>query len=515
MRKVATAQSHAKDALSEATRLIVELAPKANLILERSEGDEREIKIQLDALLKGSSRVGSFLETYFSSFDDVDTATTLKRKSSALALLRESLLKGGLDTTAEKISALAEEAFQEAAISESQSHVFNEERLPEMIRQYLPSNIVIDLDPYGQVEGVSDLYGNENKDLSYKIQRMKFIVENYNEFVSNVRADIRSTDAKMSMLGTITALIMETGIRPSAGGSSAVKSDGKILVDDAGEKVYMETFGALSLRFDHVPAVGILEFPGKAGTMNTAVFDDELLSEALEALVMKAQMKSSGLDVPGFLFTLKDGTRVSDKMLKTYFAKRLKGVDPTDFRKLRATRAVFESLRSQQEDLLKRIKLFVLSATDDLKERASKEIAKVINNAYLEAQKALSHEDVSTTVGAYINPTVVLSYITRGGLADTFEEAILTQPARLTFDPELFISQAKEISYDPEAFRHLRTARLLRASVGLVGRRNASLLEVIENLESDLGERTSSLLDTITSLETALDKKASSKRSYR
>lgn len=507
MKKAANSRTHAQDAVREMARIFKRLEKPAAAIvssrpLEYDERDRLIVNEQRDRLLRGLLATipdtKYFLDTYFTPADGEDTKKSNARKRSVLRLLIQSLAYGSIDGVVEPMFDLAKAAFEAEAVAEAQTHIFNDDRLPDIMRSYLPPNIMVDLDPYGKIAEISDLYANENKDLKQKIERMKFIVSHYNDFVQTVKKDMKSSDQKTALLAVVTGIIMETGIRTGAGGSSAMKdSSGGLILDEHNEKIYMETFGALSLRLDHVlthDEVVHLGFPGKAGTFNQAEITDSLLVEAMYALTESATISSRGLETPPFLFVLKDGSRISEKMLSAYFKKNLKGIVPTDFRKLRSSKALFDALRAKQRGLLEKIRGFVDDASDDLKKRASEEIAATINQAFLEAQSALSHEDVSTTVGAYINPTVILNYLERGGAGESFEEAVLTQPKRLTFDPELFIQQA----------RNMRLARQLRIAVGLFGRRNATLLDVVDDLQTELGERTSSLLDVVEDLESEL-----------
>ena len=404
----------------------------------------------------------------------------LKLERGVLDLMVKGIL--GLSTresVLESVKSKAMDAYRMNVIGEGQSHIRG--RLPEGVMKYLPSNIMIELDPYGKIKEVADILGNEERDLRHKMDTMRRIVKCYNEFVTRVKVDMISSDKKTQMLAAITALIIETGIRPAADlGKSPLKDkEGKFILDEEGGKIMVETFGAASLRLDHL-SVGFLEFQGKAGTWNKASFGDgdfTLLVATMEEIAAEAEMRGKGLSVPPFLFVLPDGERVSKSMLEHYFNTRLGGVSPTDFRKLKGTRVVFESLRARQKKLLEKIKSFYYFSVDDLKKRVAEEVIETIEAALKDAQVALNHEDVATTIGAYVNPMVVLNYIEKGGVQETLEEAVLTQPSELIFNIDAFISKAS----------NHKTAKLLNPPRNTPRNiKRAHLLEIIQNLEEEL-----------------------------
>lgn len=441
-------------------------------------GDEKEIKARLNELVDYITREIKDFRGTIGLLELLEGSSSMeKAESKALKLLAKATL-GILNgrEAAESMADLAMETFKEGAISESRGHI--QDRLPDEIWKYLPSNISVELDPYGRIAKIADILGNEEKDLSFKMRRMGEIIECYNIFVNRVKTDMQSSDEKTRLLATITALIMETGVRPAGDlGSSPLKVDGKIVRDEQGKEIRIETFGAVSLRLDHIldEDVSVLQFPGKAGTTNTLdVSSHDYLVAALRRLALKATLTNQGLEVPPFLFTLSDGTRISKKMLETYFNNRIGQFAPTDFRKLRATRVVYESLRAQQMDLLSRIKAIHEEQTEDLRERVAQEIFATIRTAYLEAQSALNHEDVSTTIESYINPKIILQYLEQGGLNNTLEQAILNQPDQLTFNLNAFLAGAG-----------VRVARLLRAFYRKQGR---TLGDILDSLETSLGE---------------------------
>jgi hypothetical protein len=443
-------------------------------------GEVKEINERLLSLVAGVSREIKDSRGVLGLLELLEGSSSReKAEGSAIKLLARVLLGiVRLSEGKESMARLAEESFKEGALRESREHI--EDRLPDEIWKFLPSNISVELDPYGRIAKIADILGNEEKDLSFKMERMSEIIKCYNIFVNRVKADIQSLDEQTRLLGIITALIMETGVRPAGDlGNSPLKVDGKIVRDTNGEVVRVDTFGAVSLRLDHIrdEGVSVLQFPGKAGTTNILdVSSHEYLVEALRSLALRATLTNQGLEVPPFLFVLSNGQRISKKMLETYFKNRIGDFAPTDFRKLKATRVVYESLRAQQRDLLSRIKSIHEEQTEDLKERVAQEIFATIEEAYLEAQKALNHEDVSTTIESYINPKIILQYLEQGRVNKTLEQAILNQPSQLTFNLNAFLQGAG-----------IRVARLLKAFYRKQGR---SLGEILDSLEESLGETT-------------------------
>jgi hypothetical protein len=169
------------------------------------------------------------------------------------------------------------------------------------------------------------------------------------------------------------------------------------------------------------------------------------------------------------------------------------GLVLTDFRKLKATQSVFDHLKAKQERLLERIKSFVVDEVEDLRERVAEEVSQTIGEAIESAKIALSHSDTTVTIDKYINPLVIMRFLSEGSFKTDLRQAVLTNPTHLKFDPQTFINQAMSI----------RTSSQLK--VAFIGwSKRATLLDTMEDLEESISEKSSSILNTMVELEERL-----------
>lgn len=320
--------------------------------------------------------------------------------------------------------------FQAITMAESQAPL--REAIPSEFRDFLPDNIVVEVDKSGTIERITDRFENEHLTLGKKIDKMHSLVRDYNKIAKQVKRDLKSGDEIIKLSALITAIIMETGIRPGKEGNAAFKT-----VD--GEKVEIETFGAITLGPSHVKFVrdnfAEIEFVGKKGGHNTATLSDAQIIKLLKAQTTKAKGGK-------YIFVTSKGQKVVYSDLQRYFRERFKGVSPTDFRKLRATDAVLTALRAEQTELYKKIQGFKETAKTDLKSRVVGAIVETLNKAIDVAQAALSHDSATTTRKAYINPEIILRFLSTGQVEDSLEKAILQGKPTLSFDPEVFATRA-------------------------------------------------------------------------
>ena len=320
--------------------------------------------------------------------------------------------------------------FQAISMAESQAPL--REAIPSEFHDFLPDNIVIEVDESGTIERITDRFENEHLTLGKKIDKMHSLVRDYNKVAKQVKRDLKSGDEIIKLSALITAIIMETGIRPGKEGNAAFKT-----VD--GEKVEIETFGAITLGPSHVKFVrnnfAEIEFVGKKGGHNTATLSDAQIIKLLKAQTTKAKGGK-------YIFVTSKGQKVVYSDLQRYFRERFKGVSPTDFRKLRATDAVLTALRGEQTELYKKIQGFKETAKTDLKSRVVGAIVETLNKAIDVAQAALSHDSATTTRKSYINPEIILRFLSTGQVEDSLEKAILQGKPTLSFDPEVFATRA-------------------------------------------------------------------------
>ena len=183
-----------------------------------------------------------------------------------------------------------------------------------------------------------------------------------------------------------------------------------------------------------------------------------------------------------YIFVNNKGERFAVKDLQRYFkTKVLSGISPTDFRKLKATQMVLQTLYSMQQDLYKRIREFSTKNKADLKVKITAEVVSTIQAAYESAQNALSHggTEPATTIKSYINPEVVLRFLSQGRIEDSLESAILNNTPQLGFNPEVFLQMARTSSV------HLSATFSSPFSSREAG---VSLKEVLNDLEDEMDE---------------------------
>jgi integrase len=440
--------------------LIKSLKPDAEQAKELYPKDVKKQGRYLAKLLRVNTRVQAFLEEYMGT--DEDSSKTYSWRNSGMYLLRDVSTGAKLLRDAQKkLDQISGNGFRAITMSRVQSPL--RKTLPEELRAFLPPNIVVEVDKNGYIKRVTDKFVNERLDLAEKIARQRSIVSQYNMIVKNVKSDLRSPDEITRLAALVTAIIMETGIRPGKAGNAAIKT-----VD--GEKIEVETFGAITLGPAHVRFVknnfAELEFVGKKGGVNTASLSDTGIIKVLQDYVDKAQKGGSK-----FIFLTADGTRFSYSDLQRYFRSHFKGISPTDFRKLRATQAMLAKIRGEQEALYEDIRGFIQDQGGDLRERIIGALVGVLDDALEAAQVALSHDSPTTTRDAYINPNIILQFLSTGRAAQTLEAAMMDSRTQLTFDPMTFVQIAGSMAV---------AAAWVKQSA------DVTLRELLEQLEEDL-----------------------------
>ena len=413
--------------------------------------------------IKDLPQVSDFLDAYVGTIEVSDKADSWRR--TTIYLIRDYLAG---EKTLREISSTFESncvrSFKAIELHKMQEPLRG--AIPPELRAYLPDTIVIDVDSDGNVKKINDMFGNKVYTLAEKVKTQKKLLTKYNEIVKKVKKDLRSDDEMTKLSAIITSIIMETGIRPGQVGNRIVE-----LIDD--KEVEVETFGATTLRPSHVSFVrqnfAELKFKGKKGTINTAEISDRDIVSVLKDYVDNAL--EAGTD---YIFATSEGEQFSYTHLVAYFKKNFKGFKITDFRKLRATQEVFQGLKEERDGMLRKIKAVSSLETEELTQKVVEIVAETINKAHERAQLALSHESSSTTEGAYINPEVLLRFLSTANMQRTLKECITTGKTKLHFDPMLFVREAKKVA---------STQRYVYAS----GRKLESLDTLIDILENLFG----------------------------
>lgn len=427
-------EQHVNGAVRAFKSLLHQLQPYADQAIADHAGHTAdEIALRGKAfikLVKDRSDVVAYMDQWVGNDPQVDPW-----RKQVLVLARNYLIyptKFPLKKVVEGVRKLADKSFEALALADSQGPL--RKVIPSDLRAFLPKNIVVNVDNDGTIQQVTDRFANEHETLGKKINTMKSLVAHYNAIVRQVKDDLMTGDDSTRLAAVVTAIIMETGIRPGKEGNKVVKT-----VD--GNTLDVETFGATTLGPEHVRIIRDdfveLEFVGKKGTTNIATLSDTDVIKILRSYVDQA--KSGGSK---FIFITNAGNPFSYTDLQRYFRKHFAEFSPTDFRKLRATETVFHQLRASQTGLYSRIRAFVAEQVDNLRDRVVQEIVSTVGAAYGQAQAALSHDSVDVTVNSYINPEVLLQFLSTGQVEDSLEHAILHGQQKLSFDPDVFVGRA-------------------------------------------------------------------------
>ena len=388
----------------------------------------------LKAALKERGDVLGFVDKWVGP-DSIDPKAYSWRNRTMDMIRDVSLGTLGANKAFEKLEGIMILAYRASTLGEVQEPL--KDAIPEELRAFLPDNLVVVVDEDGNIQEITDRFVAQKKTFAKKIKVMRDLLQRYNSIVAQVKKDIKSGDPITRLAALVTAIIMETGIRPGQRGNVTLVRD-----PVTGEKVPVDTFGAVTLGPNHVRFIrdefAELEFVGKASSTNLASLSDSAVIKILKSLVENAQKSGSK-----FIFVTPNGREFTKKDLNRYFGKNFKGISPTDFRQLRATDVMFEQIRKAQLDLYAEIQEYIDLEESALRDRVVTSLVKSLNQAIDEAQKALSHDKDSTTVGSYINPQILLRFFSQGRAADSLKEALMDGAGELSFDPMKFVEMAK------------------------------------------------------------------------
>lgn len=417
------------------------VAPDAANVKALHKGDPQKQQRAMIKLLKDRGDVNGFLDKYTGT--DSASPKAYSWRNTGRYLLRDAAL--GIKSLRDVLPALdkvTSNGFQALTVETFQEPLRTS--IPALLRGYLPDTVEVNVDENGTIQRITDRFNNEHKSLAVKIQHQKTLLKKYNQIAKQVKRDMKSGDEVTRLSALITAILMETGIRPGKKGNGVVKTIG-------GKEVFVETFGAVTLGPGHVNFVkdnfAELSFLGKMTGQNTASLSAPEIIQALQDYTNKALKSGSK-----YVFVTKEGYRYTYKDLDRYFKTYFKGIDPTDWRKLKASETVFDAIQEEQEDLYARILSFADEEGADLMDRVTEEISTTLDRAIAKAQQALSHDKATTTRKQYINPEVLLRFLstaTMGG--KTFRDAILAGKPTLAFDPQRFIEVASAAAVAKQA----------------------------------------------------------------
>ena len=430
-------QEHAREATKAFRALVPTLAPLVVVLNKELPGkDEEAVSKRARAftkLVKDKPGVQKFLDTWIGPVD-VDSSAYSWRNTVVYAL-RDHLIKGmPLEEALKVVEKYALGSYQAMTLHEVQAPL--REALPEEVFQFLPRTVVVSTDPTGKITEVTDRFKNEFFTLAKKAEHLRYLLGRYNKIALVVKKDLHSPDEITRLSALVTSIIMETGIRPGKVGNGVVKT-----VD--GKEEFIETFGAATLGPKHIKFVrenfAQLEFKGKKGSINTATLTDAAILKVLDTYVKKALKSGSP-----YVFVTRDGHTFDYNDLDKYFAEKFSKITPTDFRKLRATEEVLNSIVEEQDVMYARIRKLKKLKKEALKKGIVEVVVETLHKAIERAGSALSHDSSQTTIDSYIYPGVLFRFLSTGRLEKNLGELLEMGKTELKFDPEAFLRAALE-----------------------------------------------------------------------
>lgn len=358
--------------------------------------------------------------------------------------------------------------------------------LPPEVLMYLPATLALSV-KNGTVQNVTDRFKNQRDTFEKKRLEQRNLIAQTPYIHEKVLRDISSQDAMTALAAAATLLMQETGIRPSNVGStkplpltapqqvsvgSAVilerqpqagsdqlarkagrvvragdmvsvqplndkgKPSGDVVTyawDDKALKLEQPIYGAVNLAPEHIevgPRGLKLKFRGKHGVENVAATAHPELVRVL--VQYKDNAERNNLEQ---VFLTPKGEPLTKGLLDKYLRESFPGVSSTHFRKLRGTREVHQALRKALKDAQPKLR--------KAKGASQKEeiVLGVIKSAFAKGQESLSHEGESTTINSYVNPEVLLRFVTEGGFrkGESLEDLIFTErPLTLNYSPSEF-----------------------------------------------------------------------------
>ena len=319
-------------------------------------------------------------------------------------------------------------AYVERQRGEAKSTLYERGLPPKLVERFLPKPFSFEVAPDGTIIKEFSIFGNRKKTIERKSRDMSRILAQWNELVDTLNTDLVSSDPVTRLTSLVVSLMLHTGIRPSAGGTSRLKDEkGKTIKDDKGNPLFIKTVGATGLKLEHINFIrndfATLEFPGKSGTKNIAELTDASLVQALKTQVEAAKLgKSNG----GLVFVTPNGRRISVQGVNKYLHNLLgPTISATDFRKLKATEVFYQTLRQQRAVVVAQLKKLEAASAATMSDKIVTIIYNQLEVAALAASKAISHKtEVSVAVESYIDPHIILEYLSTGGLDRALSEVV-------------------------------------------------------------------------------------------
>lgn len=428
-------KAHATKAVREFKKLLKKLQKKVTL-----EGFSSKAKLK--KYLSVFPEVEQYLDVYMGTLQESEGDTTVR--NNTLNLLVSLVFEEEVLTSEEsdRLFRLAQKGFEFQLLWVEQKSL--RDRLPQEIRKFLPRNLVFNVDEGGNISQVRDRVGNEIRDLLHKEALLQEMISNYNDLVDEVKADMLSPYWDEQISAILTAIMMETGIRPGA------NTPGKTT---RGEEE-IATFGARSLRPRHIQAfqedLVSIQFKGKGAVDNTAEITDIDIINALTPYIdrAKADVGLGGTADPASQMPIFNGLggQVYDiRQLRGYIKSKIKSkkLEPRDFRMLKATRSFYNHFEECQEAFHEEVRDLAKAGTANLKQVVAERVSSFLNSALEKAAHNLSHVEMQNTIDYYVSPMVVLNFLSQGYIEKNIETAIVKGFDTLSFDMDKFIKVSK------------------------------------------------------------------------
>lgn len=332
--------------------------------------------------------------------------------------------------------------YQETAKAAS----FKDSGYVEDLMKFFPSKVSFELSPTKEVVKFVENYANQSKTIQEKCNRTAFIVENKSEILDTIFNDMDTETGDRKLCALITGLVYETGIRPG-------EKIGNIKI--RGEKkedplIHVQTFGATTLQARHMTFVDpdhlVLDFIGKMATPNKAEivatngFQKKLLRE-----IYVLHQKAKNISPEEFIFKNEKGVRVEYDILVKYVESNWGQLHITDFRKEKAARTLYQSLRTKAQKMYQDYQSVKIEGIQNLKEQITKKIIDTILNSVTEVQQTLSHEDWETSIEQYIDPKIIIHYLNASTLDEDYEQIIINDSrVKLIFNVDDFVQHVNQ-----------------------------------------------------------------------
>jgi len=355
--------------------------------------------------------------------------------------------------------------------------------IPKAVLDFLPKNLVVDIDPEGVIEDVYTRFQNKDKNLGVKVQKQKDFMIVKDKFEKLLGAGMASPIDTIKIMSVLISVMYETGIRPASDPDTTLshvrttplypkdfkdkatatqKAEASSELNALGPSS-VTTYGALTLLPSHARVLdeyswegsGVqLSFYGKSGQLNWAEVRGSQATKIIKELIEEFNKNPHG----GPLFSLNNGKPITFAQLTSFYTKLLisAGMDTnditghslTDLRKLKASTTLHEVLVRYQEEFYDNILALdplqiMLNNKESLKS-LSKLIVEYLKKAVEGAEMALNHSSMNMTINSYINPQVILSFLSHGGNVPQDFKELVHDKFQLKFDLKDFVIQATQ-----------------------------------------------------------------------